>query len=161
LLYNDGKTLLQIDKNDNAVMKVSPATVSSDFLPQKKDLGIQTVKGEIVDPKCFFGVMKPGEGKPHKDCAIRCILGGMPPVLIVRNEKNEANYYLIVGANGEKMNEAVRDFVAEPVSIEAKLVQYDDWIVMYVQDSKKINPISYLQMKFGDNIQLCVANCMK
>ncbi len=161
LLYNDGKTLLQIDKSDHPVMKVSEASVSSEYLPQKKDLGTQTVKGEIVDPKCFFGVMKPGEGKPHKDCAIRCILGGMPPLLIVRNEKNEANYYLIVGAHGEKMNEAVRDFVAEPVSVEAKLVQYDDWIVMYVQDSKKINTISYLQMKYGDNIQICAAKCMR
>jgi len=161
LLYNDGKTFLQIDKNDNPVTKISDATISSALLPQKKDLGIQTVKGEIVDPKCFFGVMKPGEGKPHKDCAIRCILGGMPPVLVVRNEKDEANYYLIVGANGEKMNEAVKDFVGEPVSVKAKLVQYDDWIVMYVQDSKKINIISYLQMKFGDNIQLCAANCIK
>ena len=161
LLYNDGKTLMQIDKNDNPLIKISTAVISPEFLPKKKDLGIQTMKGEIVDPKCFFGVMKPGEGKPHKDCAIRCILGGMPPVLVVRNEKDEANYYLIVGANGEKMNEAVKDFVAEPVSVEAKLVQYDDWIVMYVQDTKKINPISYLQMKYGDNIQICAANCMK
>jgi len=161
LLYNDGKTLLQIDKNDNPVTKISNTIVPVEFLPQKKDLGIQIVKGEIIDPKCFFGVMKPGEGKPHKDCAIRCILGGMPPMLVVRNEKDEANYYLIVGANGEKMNETVKDFVAEPVSVEARLVQYDDWIVMYVQDSKKINPISYLQMKYGDNLQLCAANCMK
>ena len=57
-------------------------------------------------------------------------------MLAVRNEKNETNYYLIVGPNGEKMNEVVKDFVAEPVSVEAKLVQYDDWIVMYVQDKK-------------------------
>ncbi|HLK27639.1 MAG TPA: hypothetical protein VKT28_03605 [Puia sp.] len=161
LLYNDGKTLLQIDRNDNPFIKISSSAITSDLLPQKKDLGVQTVRGEIVDPKCFFGVMKPGEGKPHKDCAIRCILGGMPPVMVVRNEKDEANYYLIVGVNGEKMNEAVKDFVAEPVSVEAKLVQYDDWIVMYVQGTKKINSISYLQMKYGDNVQLCAANCIK
>jgi hypothetical protein len=161
LLYNDGKTLLQIDKNDNPVVKISSTTITKDLLPQKKELGTQIVKGEIVDPKCFFGVMKPGEGKPHKDCAIRCILGGMPPVMVVRNEKEEANYYLIVGANGEKMNEAVKDFVAEPVSVEANLVQYDDWIVMYVQDAKKINEISYLQMKYGDSIEVCAANCVK
>ncbi len=161
LLYNDGKTFLQIDKNDNPILKISSAIIASDMLPQKIDLGTQIVKGEIIDPKCYFGVMKPGEGKPHRDCAIRCILGGMPPMLAVRNEKNETNYYLIVGANGEKMNEAVKDFVAEPVSIEAKLVRYDDWIVMYVQDPKKINPTSYLQMKFGDNIQLCTTNCSK
>jgi hypothetical protein len=161
LLFNDGKTLLQIDKNDTPVTKISSAVVTGNLLPVIKDLGIQTVKGEIVDSKCYFGVMKPGEGKPHRDCAIRCILGGIPPVLAVKNEKGEANYYLIVGANGEKINEKVQSFVAEPVSIEAKLVQYDDWIVMYVQDEKKIKSISYLQMKFGNTVQLCVANCIK
>ena len=160
LLYNDGKTLLQIDKSDNPVTKIFPDIISSAFLPQKKDLGIQVVKGEIADPKCFFGVMKPGQGKPHKDCAIRCILGGMPPVLVVHNEKNEANYYLIAGEGG-KINETVKDFVAVPVSIEARLVQYDDWIVMYVQDTKKIRHISYLQITYGDNIQLCSSGCTK
>ncbi|HEX4375394.1 MAG TPA: hypothetical protein VHZ50_18965 [Puia sp.] len=161
LLFNDGKTLLQIDKNDTPVTKISSVVVTGDLLPVIKDLGIQTVKGEIVDSKCYFGVMKPGEGKPHRDCAIRCILGGIPPVLAVQNEKGEGNYYLIVGANGEKINEKVQSFVAEPVSIEAKLVQYDDWIVMYVQDEKKIKSISYLQMKLGNSVQLCVANCIK
>jgi hypothetical protein len=36
---------------------------------------------------------------------------------------------LIVGPNGEKINEAVQDIVAEPVSIEARVVQQDDWII--------------------------------
>jgi hypothetical protein len=93
------------------------------------------VKGEIVDPKCFFGVMKPGEGKPHKDCAIRCILGGMPPVLKVMDNEGKQNYYLIVGPHGEKMNEAVRNYVAIPVTIHANAVQYDDWTVLYVQNN--------------------------
>ena len=94
LLYNDGKTLMQIDKNDNPLIKISTAVISPEFLPKKKDLGIQTMKGEIVDPKCFFGVMKPGEGKPHKDCAIRCILGGMPPVLVYCSATVDYRTYL-------------------------------------------------------------------
>jgi hypothetical protein len=161
LLYNDGKTFLQIDKNDSPLTNISSVPIPAELLPQRKDLGVQTIKGEIVDPKCFFGVMKPGEGKPHKDCAIRCILGGMPPVLVVRNEKDEANYYLIVGANGEKINEALSDFVAEPVSVKAKLVQYDDWIVLEIQGTKNINQISYLQMKFGNTIAMCPTQCKK
>jgi hypothetical protein len=161
MLYNDGKALLQINNEDNPVVNISVAPVSPDLLPRKIEIGEQIVRGEIVDPKCFFGVMKPGEGKPHKDCAIRCILGGMPPVMVVRNEKDEANYYLLVGPNGSKMNEVVKPFVAEPVSIEAKLVQYDDWILMYVDDARKIKEISYLQMKYGNNIQLCAARCLK
>ena len=82
-------------------------------------------------------------------------------MFLVKNEKDEANYYLLVGANGEKINEAIKNIVAEPVSIEAKLVQYDDWIVMYVQDSKKINRISYLQGKFGNAIQFCSVGSVK
>ncbi len=105
--------------------------------------------------------MKPGEGKVHRDCAIRCILGGIPPVLHVQNEKGESNYYLIVGSNGENMNEAVQDVVAEPVSIEAKVVQQDDWIILYTA-KEKINRMSYAQLRDPKIKPLaCVPNCEK
>ena len=64
LLYNDGKTILQVNKNDSPVTHISSASVSSELLPIKKELGFFKVRGEIIDPKCYFGVMKPGEGKP-------------------------------------------------------------------------------------------------
>jgi len=161
LLYNDGKTILQIDKNDSPVVSIG-ATASKEILPQLEDLGIRKVRGEIVDPKCYFGVMKPGEGKPHRDCAIRCILGGIPPVFHVQNKNGENNYYLIVGPHDEKMNEAVQDYVAEPTEINARLVKYDDWIVMFVQDKEPIRRISYLSL-LKDDVQLlsCSKNCMK
>src|ERR1700759_3265111 len=112
LLYNDGKTIFQVNKNDSPVTHVSSASVASELLPVKKDLGVFKIKGEIIDPKCYFGVMKPGEGKVHRDCAIRCILGGIPPMLAVTNDRGESNYYILVGPNGEPMNQAVQDFVA-------------------------------------------------
>lgn len=161
LLYNDGKTILQVNKNDSPVMNISSATVPSELLPQKKELGVFKVKGEIIDPKCYFGVMKPGEGKPHRDCAIRCILGGIPPMLAVKNDRGESNYYLLMGANGEPMNKAVQDYVAEPVEILARLVQYDDWIVAYVNTKEDISRFSYLQSRFGNSVQYCAVNCIK
>ncbi|MEK7227106.1 MAG: hypothetical protein AAB221_15685 [Bacteroidota bacterium] len=132
LLYSDGKTLLQIDKNDDPLVSVGNA--ASLQLPSNtiKDLGMVDLTGEVIDPKCYFGVMKPGHGKPHRDCAIRCIAGGMSPVFYVRNEKGEHGYYLILDENGEKMNNALKNYVAEPVSLKAKAVQYDDWVVLYV-----------------------------
>jgi len=145
LLYNDGKTIVQIDKNDNPLVSVGKF-MPGEFLPLSKALGTQKVKGEIVDPKCFFGVMKPGEGKVHRDCAIRCILGGIPPVFHVQNEKGESNYYLILGQNGESVNEKITDLVAEPIEIEARLVQQDDWILMYMNDEVKGQRISYYDM---------------
>ncbi len=161
LLYNDGVTILQIDKNDRPVVNISSTPVPSQLLQLKKDLGIVTLKGEIIDPKCYFGVMKPGEGKPHRDCATRCILGGISPMLVVKNAQDESNYYLITGVNGESMNEAVKEFVAEPVEIKARLVQYDDWIVARIDSREMIKRYSYLRAKFGNSIQLCTMNDLK
>jgi len=42
-------------------------------------LGTQTLVGEIVDSKCFLGVMNPGQLTTHRACAIRCISGGVRP----------------------------------------------------------------------------------
>jgi hypothetical protein len=53
---------------------------------------------------------------------------------------------LIVGPSGEKMNEAVQDVVAEPVSIKARVVQQDDWIILYT-GKENIKRISYAQLK--------------
>lgn len=158
LIYGDGKTILQIDKNNKPVVNIVSGSTYSVI---EKDLGTHTIRGEIIDPKCYFGVMKPGEGKVHRDCAIRCILGGIPPVLHVQNEKGESNYYLIVGPNGEKMNEAVQDVVAEPVSIEAKIVQQDDWIILYT-GKEHIKRISYAQLRDPDvKVIACATNCGK
>lgn len=122
---------------------------------------MQLVKGEIIDPKCYFGVMKPGEGIVHRDCAIRCILGGIPPVLKVMNEKGEKRFYFLVGEHGEKMNEAVRDYVGEPVAIEARAEQQDDWVILYVR-GKKISRISAISLyKPESQVASCVGACMK
>ena len=37
---------------------------------------------EIVDSKCFLGVMTPGAGRTHSACASLCLRGGIPPALL-------------------------------------------------------------------------------
>jgi hypothetical protein len=156
LLYSDGKTLLQIDKNDNPLINVSAPNSSKDITSDIKELGTVHLTGEVLDPKCYFGVMKPGHGKPHRDCAIRCIAGGMSPVFYVRNEKGEANYYLILDVNGKKMNDELKDIIADPVSIEARAVQYDDWVILYVNGKDKIKRTGGLSwFKTNDGTSYC------
>src|SRR5687768_12720784 len=155
LLYSDGKTLLQIDKNDDPLLKVNSENTLQTQLSEIKELGTVQLMGEILDPKCYFGVMKPGRGKPHRDCAIRCIAGGMSPVFYVRNEKGEADYYLLLGSNGEKMNDQLKDYVADPVSLEAKAIQYDDWIVLYVDGKDKIKRTGVLSWFKTDETVTC------
>jgi hypothetical protein len=160
LLYNDGKLLMQVDANDKPLTAVSDNKKDTLLFKQPKEIGMLDIKGEIVDPKCFFGVMKPGEGKPHKDCAIRCILGGIPPVLKVTNDEGKQNYYLIVGAHGEKMNEAVQDYVASQVTIHAKAVEYGDWIVLYVPRNG-LQYYSYIGEHYKNDIAMCGNSSMK
>jgi hypothetical protein len=87
--------------------------------------------GEIVDSKCFFGVMNPGELKPHRACAVRCISGGIPPVLCVRDAAGRACYFWLVGPEGEPIGRALLDFVAEPVLVEGEVRRRGEELVLY------------------------------
>jgi hypothetical protein len=116
LIYRDDKTTLEIESDSIEV--VDDATV---VLVPEEELGARKLIGEIVDSKCFLGVMKPGNLKPHRACAARCISGGVPPVLLVRDEAGMATYYLLVSEAGEPVNEQVLPMIAEPVEITGRV----------------------------------------
>lgn len=102
-------------------------------------LGEVTLVGEIVDSKCYYGVMNPGNLKPHRGCAVRCISGGIPPVLVVRSEAGGATsvrYVLLVGPDGAPINDAILDRVAEPVQARGALERHDDMWVLRVDPSE-------------------------
>jgi nitrite reductase/ring-hydroxylating ferredoxin subunit/DMSO/TMAO reductase YedYZ heme-binding membrane subunit len=50
--------------------------------PAPTDLGTFDLEGEIVDSKCYAGVMNPGHGKMHRGCAARCLSGGLTPIFV-------------------------------------------------------------------------------
>jgi hypothetical protein len=134
LIHGEGKLLLQVDKNEDPLAAIASESKMDQSKP--KLLGTTTLKGEVIDPKCYFGVMKPGEGKVHKDCAIRCISGGIPPVLMMTNEKGERSFVLLVGARGKRLNEAVKDFVGISSQVSGELMQEGDWLIMQVATMK-------------------------
>lgn len=76
-----------------------------------------TLVGEIVDSKCFLGVMKPGEGKPHRSCAARCISGGVPPALLVKIDDGSSRLLLLTDDVGEPLGREILGLVAQPVSV--------------------------------------------
>ena len=75
-----------IFRGNQTMIEIAPGSLSEDptAAPQgesaAKDLGLFDLVGEIVDGKCYLGVMNPGEGKVHRDCAVRCLSGGIPPL---------------------------------------------------------------------------------
>lgn len=62
-----------------------------------------TLSGELVDTKCYFGVMRPGAGKVHRGCAARCLHGGVPPGLLLRDTAGRSVVVLLSGNHGKKL----------------------------------------------------------
>lgn len=93
-------------------------------------LGEYSLTGEILDGKCYPGIMKPGQSKTHKACAIRCISGGVPAVFRVENNRNDVMYFLLADEQGQAVNDRILNLVADPIRITGKVMQYDDMFVL-------------------------------
>ena len=122
LIYYNGKTLLQInDEQDITVNKEKSSHPISLKISGKYEL-----EGEIVDPKCYFGVMKPGKGKIHRSCAVRCISGGIPPVFASTDKNNVTSYFLMTDMDGKPINKDVLPYVGQPAKIKGTVEKYSD-----------------------------------
>jgi len=80
-----------------------------------------TLRGEIVDSKCFLGVMNPGERLVHRDCAIRCLSGGVPPMLAYRDDEGRDGLAVLVDAHGRRLHDALHHAVGRPISARGRL----------------------------------------
>lgn len=93
-------------------------------------LGRHRLEGEIVDSKCHYGVMNPGSGKVHRACAARCISGGIPPALLLRDAGGNRLTLLMVDPEGRGLGPRVLDRVGRPVAVTGEVVRYDDLLVL-------------------------------
>ena len=116
LIYREGGTMLEIAPSSIAVVDTAP-TIQETI----RDLGTVTLTGEIVDSKCYLGVMNPGQGKVHRDCAARCLSGGIPPIFVTAAGREQ---FLLVGPDGRALGrDALREFIAEPIRIQGELLE--------------------------------------
>ncbi len=95
------------------------------------DRGEVELTGEIIDSKCFLGVMKPGAGKAHRACASMCLRGGMPPLLLVRNEQGEKYGFMLMNEDGSSASIELADQIAVPVTVSGRMQQRGD--IMYIR----------------------------
>jgi hypothetical protein len=82
--------------------------------------------GEIVDSKCYFGVMNPGAGKVHRDCAVRCISGVIPPAFLVQDSSGNTITLLLANWKRELL-----EHIAEPVTIRGRLSHSAGRLTLY------------------------------
>ncbi len=114
--------------------------------------GLKTISGEIVDPKCFFGVMKPAVAKIHRSCAIRCIAGGVPPILAVRKNGKYIDYYFLLDQDGNSINQEILGYVGKQIDINGWVEEVDDWKALKVNMKNLGDKIS---LRLDRNLTYC------
>ena len=101
-------------------------------------LGDAKLQGEVADSKCFLGVMKPGAGKVHRACAEVCILGGIPPMLLVRGVDNLKYGYLITEQDGTSSAQNLHQRSADSVELSGELLQRGDLLYLRMSADSSI-----------------------
>lgn len=124
---------------DNAPVAASPSA--------GEDLGTWTLSGEVVDGKCWAGVMKPGRGIPHRACAALCLRGGTPALLVVRGPAGEPLPIALVGPGGRPLPGGALPVTGTKTTLTGGLRRDGDLLWMGVDaasirilDEKKVRP---------------------
>ena len=131
LIYRDDQKMIALAAGSIAVLgdgqqnQVAP-----------KNLGEFDLVGEIVDSKCYLGNMNPGNGKVHRDCAVRCLSGGIPPVFATNDLNGSPAVLLLTGPNQKRLpREAFLDHVAQPMRIHGRVLQIGNTLLLETEAS--------------------------
>jgi hypothetical protein len=111
------------------VVSISGSTGQQGTVASTEDLGEFTLVGEIVDSKCYLGVMNLGDTKPHRECAALCIRGGVPPLFIAHDADGRTASLLLVSENNE------------PVEITGRVLRDGEQLIL------RADPIAYRRIR--------------
>jgi hypothetical protein len=101
-----------------------------------KTLGNFELNGEIVDGKCYLGVMNPGSGKVHRDCAVRCLSGGVPILFATNDFRGEPAVLQLTDSNQKPLSKATfLDHVGQPVRLKGTVLENGDTLIFAIDPS--------------------------
>lgn len=101
-------------------------------VPEPEQLGRWRLAGEICDGKCLTGAMRPGRGLSHRACANLCLLGDVPAVFVASQPVEGETFFLIAGADGGSLPDALYDYVALYITLEGEIARHGDLPVLRV-----------------------------
>lgn len=132
LLSRDGYLVLELADGDEGLRAAELPETEQAALRRAsaKSLGAVSIRGEIVDSKCYLGAMKPGGGRTHKGCAVLCLKGGVPPVFVSRDEGD--SLYLLMGTDGGPLDPAYFDQAADSIRLGGQAEEWGDLRVLKV-----------------------------
>lgn len=112
-LQREGRVMIELAPEDSAIVS---AQDRSHDRPTLSTTSRTTLRGEILDGKCYLGAMKPGDGMAHRACAALCIQGGIPPMLYAPAGETRTPVVLLT-SDGASARDLVLPFLGEPVQI--------------------------------------------
>jgi hypothetical protein len=122
---------IMIEVDPGSIVLAGPGAAPPAATPDTAGAEPAEVTGEIVDTKCFLGVMVPGAGKTHRACASLCLRGGVPPALHVQDRDGRSALFLLVGPRGESLTESVTRLAARAITMAGTLRQEHGWQVLW------------------------------
>lgn len=127
-LSREGRTVVEIAAGADSVKMLSQSDVSalseiSKITETAADSPTVTLRGEIVDSKCYHGAMKPGDGKSHKACATLCVSNGIPAMFAAINPNGTTSYYLLTLAESGTSTAESSQFDEDTLSKIGELVE--------------------------------------
>jgi hypothetical protein len=126
LIYRDDQKMIMVSAGSIAVLGDAQ---QNQVAP--KNLGEFDLVGEIVDSKCYLGNMNPGNGKVHRDCVVRCLSGGIPPVFATNDFNGSPAVLLLTGPNQKRLpREAFLDRVAQPTRVHGRVIQIGNTLLL-------------------------------
>jgi hypothetical protein len=140
VLRRDRCRMLELASGENAIQSLDiPDTQLAHLrLSAPVSLGRVTLRGEIVDAKCYLGAMRPGDGPTHRGCAVLCLKGGIPPLFVTRGGGSGVTTYLPVGENLGSLPEGLLELAGRTVEAEADVERHGDVLVIRL-DPKRIH----------------------
>jgi hypothetical protein len=134
-ITRDGIDLLQVGGRVRMRPTLAPENLEG-FEPSADVLiGRHTLKGEIVDSKCYLGAMRPGRGKVHMACAGLCVMGGISPMFVVYRPEGPPDILLLSGPDGGPIPEEMLDQISLYVSMEGDVSRRDDQLIFKIDPS--------------------------
>lgn len=123
-------TMIQLEPASVVVRQGPSTTMPRGTAAQDSADARVNVTGEVVDSKCFLGVMVPGSGKTHKDCASLCLRGGIPPAIYLEDRGGRWALLLLTGPSGEPVTAPARDVAGEVIRMAGTIKRRNGWQVL-------------------------------
>lgn len=138
LIHRDGRHMIELLSTEEGFELLSGEAPAENLrITSSLKWNAVELRGEIIDPKCFLGAMKPGRGKTHKACAALCLRGGIPPMFVSEDSQGRLMYHLLVLEDGRKAVEGAAletlvSHVGDAISIKGEAAVWGDVVLLRV-----------------------------